>query len=423
MQTAAPRRSQQEDDSMSDIRIGIIGTGLISNRHMRVWGKIPGVQIVAACDVHEKRLAEWGQRYGVAPENLYRNYKDLLARDDIDAVDVCVHNNLHMPLSIAVMRAGKHCYCEKPMAGSYADGKRMYDAQAVYGKKLAIQISSIMNSQTRIAKKMVEGGELGDIYHIRSVGERRLGRPAVDMRGAFQPEFYSAEYAGHGALFDIGVYHLSQLLYVAGLPELESVYGAAYTAVDIDPRLLQGRKFEVEDLGVGMARYKGGITMDILESWAINMDEIGKTFIAGSKGGLKFEGVDAYGGKLALDPTGPFQPKMPQLYYYGTDRYGNMVDVDLKVQENERHEENRDAGIRIYNDNQLHWLAYLKGELTDETRYNTPYIALQALLVSEGIFLSQKLGRSVTKDEIEAMSVSTAIQRQTTDWGVLEYDF
>lgn len=405
---------------MKELRIGFIGTGVISHRHMRVWNQLPGVKVVAGCDVNEKTLNAWGAKYNV--ENLYRDYKDLLARDDIDAVDVCVHNNLHVPISIAVMKAGKHCYCEKPMAGSYADAKLLYDAQKVYGKKLAVQISSIMTKQASMAREMIDEGKLGNIYHMRSVGYRRFGRPGLDYK-MLSPDFYSGFYAGHGALFDMGVYHISMLLFAAGIPELESVYGTAYTGVDIDERLLEGRTFDVEDLGVGLAKYKGGLTLDIIESWALNVDAIGNTFIAGNKGGLRFTGIDSYGGPLAIDPGSPYKPDPATLSFYGYDEKGNLVDTDLHLMESQMIEENLNPAAALYYDNHKHWVAYLNGELTDETRYNTPWLALQTMLVSEGIFLSKKLGRSVTKDEIEAMSESTSVRRQETDWGILEYDF
>ena len=406
---------------MKELRIGIIGTGVISNRHMNVWTKLPSVKVVAASDVDEKKLEAWGARHGIT--DLYRDYRDLLARDDIDAVDVCVHNNLHTPLAIQVMKAGKHCYCEKPMAGSYADAKLMYDAQKAYGVKLAIQISSIMTKQAYIAREAVASGKLGNIYHMRSVGHRRKGRPGLDM--PLSPDFYSGKLAGHGALFDMGVYHISALLFAAGIPELESCYGSSYTGVEIDEALLAGRTFDVEDLGVGMAKYKGGLTFDIAESWALNVDEIGSSFIAGSKGGLKFSGFDAYGGALAVDPARAMPVNIPDLSFYGHDEMGNMIDVAYNLGAR------RFAGLRggnpekdlLYFCNHVHWMAYLRGELTDETRYNTPWLALQTMLVSEGIFLSGIHGRSLSKEEIEKMSVSTALKRQETDWGVLEFDF
>lgn len=166
---------------MKELRIGIIGTGMISRRHMTVWSKIPGTKVVAGCDIDEKKVTEWGEKYKIPKENLYTDFREMLKRDDLDCIDVCVHNNLHTPVAVAVMKAGFPCYSEKPMAGSYADAKILYDAQKAYGQKLAIQISSIYNHQTRLAKQLIADGKLGKIYHARSVGHRREGRPGLDM--------------------------------------------------------------------------------------------------------------------------------------------------------------------------------------------------------------------------------------------------
>ena len=65
----------------------------------------------------------------------------------------------------------------------------------------------------------------------------------------------------------------------------------------------------------------------------------------------------------------------------------------------------------------------MRDELTEEERIDSPYIALQTALLSEGIFISDKQGRSVTADEIKAMSESNALRRQETEWGTFEYDF
>lgn len=402
---------------MNEIRIALIGTGIISHRHMKVWSQISGAVVVAGCDIDELKLRQWGERYKVA--DLYTDFRQLLERDDIDAVDVCVHNNLHMPISIAVMRAGKHCYCEKPMTGSFADAKTLYDAQKIYGKKLAVQISSIFNLQSRMGRDLIREGELGNIYHARSVGYRRIGRPGVDIQ-ALSPDFYSTRIGGHGPIFDMGVYRISQMLFMMGVPKLESVFGAAYREIEIDERLLHGRKYEVEDLGVGLARYEGGLTMDIVESWALNIDQIGSSFIAGSKGGLKIVNIDTYGGQRSNEDM--FFNNPQELEYFGIEK-GRHVDKKMNVIMNHRAEIAANPGMDLFNDNQRHWLAYLTGELTEDTRYDTPYLAMQTALVSEGIFISEQQRRSVTVDEIEALSVSTAVRQQETAWGAFEYDW
>ena len=420
---------------MKEMRIAIIGCGMISHRHMTVIENLKALgynlKVVAAAEINKDRLIAWGKQYGLDEKDLYQDFREMLKRDDIDEVEVCVHNNLHTSVATAVMAAGFPCYSEKPMAASYADAKILYDAQKKYGQKLAIQISSIYNPQTRIAKKMIAEGKLGKVYHARSVGHRRQGRPGYDMP-FFSPDFINPKVGVHGPLFDLGIYHLAQMLYVLGMPELESVYGFQSCDYWTDPAIdkLVGRTAPVEDLGVGLARFKGGLSMDIYEDWAIHMEDIGGSFIAGSLGGLKFLDVDQTGGPMAVPAGGQIvgggNLQKPRLVYYGVDSEAKLFETKLDCaigdvtgqQELLIHPE-----MAMYNDNQLQWYSYLWGDLTDETRIDSPYIAMQTAFLSEGVVLSSDLGRSVTADEIKAMAKSIALREQETEFGTITYDF
>lgn len=392
---------------MKEVKMGIIGTGVISKQHMELYSKIPNAKIVAACDIDKTKLEAWGKQWGV--EDLYTDYREMLKRDDIDAVDVCLHNNLHTPMAIEVMRAGKHCYCEKPMAGSYADAKTLYDASKELGKELSIHLSFLFNPSSRQARKMVETGDLGHVYHARSVGYRRRLRPGLDVPPPmFSVDFLTKKWAQHGALYDMGVYHISQMLYILGVPELQRVSGSIYQELPIDSRLPGANMMEVEEMGVGFAKYENGLTLDIIETWAINMDDLGKGFIAGSKGGLRF-----------IDEMGFRGPSVGLKYI--TELDGRTVETDLQVAANSITESVVDPASRFWANDQVHWIAYLSGQISE--RYDTAWLALQTMKVSEGIFLSSELGREVTADEIEALSVSSAIRTQETEWGTFNYEF
>ena len=390
---------------MKELRIAIIGCGMISHRHMTVIENLnkrgQNLKVVAAAEIDKDKLLAWGKQYGIAEENLYQDFREMLKRDDIDEVEVCVHNNLHTSVATAVMAAGFPCYSEKPMAASYADAKILYDAQKKYGQKLAIQISSIYNPQTRIAKKMIAEGKLGEIYHVRSVGHRRQGRPGYDMP-FFSRDFIDPKIGVHGPLFDLGIYHLAQMLYVLGMPELESVYGFQSSRYWTHPAIdkITNRTAPVEDLGVGMARFKGDICMDIYDGP-----------MAVPEGGQIMGGGDL---------------QKPRLTYYGMNEDNQLFTTQLDcaltdtygLQESLIHPE-----LDLYNDNQLQWYSYVRGILTDETRIDSPYIAMQTALLSEGVVLSNELGRSVTVDEIKKMAKSIAIRDQETPFGTIHYDF
>ncbi len=163
------------------IRIGIIGVGQIGKHHLNTYKSIPGVELVAAADINEAEVKRVGEQYGIS--SVYTDFRQLLKRDDIVAVDVCLHNNFHAPVTIAALRAGKNVYCEKPMAGSYRDAKAMYDTAAKLKVKLSVQLSTLYSNETKVAKTLIDEGQLGKIYHARSTGFRRRGRPFVDGYG------------------------------------------------------------------------------------------------------------------------------------------------------------------------------------------------------------------------------------------------
>ena len=108
------------------VRIGIIGTGQIAKYHLQQYAKIPEAEIVAVCDIREDEMQSVSQQHEVPAT--YADYRDLLKREDIDCVDVCLHNFLHAPVTIAALDAGKHVYCEKPMSWTYAGSKSMVEA-------------------------------------------------------------------------------------------------------------------------------------------------------------------------------------------------------------------------------------------------------------------------------------------------------
>lgn len=108
--------------SNKEIRIAIIGCGMISERHMTVIQNLKkqgqNLTVVAAAEIVPERLEAFGKRWGIPKENLYADFREMLKRDDIDEVEVCVHNNLHTSVATAVMAAGYPCYSEKPMSAS-----------------------------------------------------------------------------------------------------------------------------------------------------------------------------------------------------------------------------------------------------------------------------------------------------------------
>lgn len=360
-------------------RIGIIGTGQIGGYHLSEWAEIEEIEVAVACDVDEEALAAACEAHGIPDRET--EFRKVLERDDIDAVDVCLHNNLHAPVTIAALHAGKHVYCEKPIAGSYADGKTMVDAAAETGNRLHIQLSRLYADATTAAKMVIDAGELGKMYHARATEYRRRGRPYVDGYGTAR--FVQKEHSGGGALYDMGIYEISRMLYLLGNPKVERVTGRTYTETAMDPE--RGKAFDVEELATGMVVFEGGLTMDIVSAWAIHLDPFSPSYIAGSEGGVRVEPFSLH--KTVAD-----------------------IDFDMTTELNAVRGRRRLMQPDLDRDmssSQRHWSAVLHDRIG---LLPTAELALNTMLIQQGVYLSHERGREVTADEVIEASVSTAVE-------------
>jgi predicted dehydrogenase len=361
------------------VRVGVIGVGQIGKHHLNTYTqKIPDAEIVAIADINEAELTRVAETYKIP--NTYTNFRELLKRDDIQAVDVCLHNNYHMPVTVAALEAGKHVYCEKPMAGAYIDALTMYKTAQASGNRLSIQLNTLFEKPTKAAKAIIDQGLLGHIYHARSVGFRRRGRPFVDGYGT--PQFVQKQTSSGGALYDMGVYHIAMMLYLLGNPVVDRISGKIYQETDMDDARREKSGYNVEELGLGFIKLQDGLTLDIIESWAIHLDKLDSSSIIGSKAGIR------------LDPFGFFYSLGDLDINAGADMGG----FDWRLHSLR---ENADG----YDSAQQHWVASLQGRIP---LLPTAELALKTMLISEGIVLSDRLGREVSADEVEQMSVSTA---------------
>src|SRR5690606_6652936 len=101
---------------------------------------------------------------------------------------------------------------------------------------------------------IIDEGGLGRIYHARSTGFRRRGRPYVD--GYATPAFVKKEISGGGALFDMGVYHIAEILYLMGTPRIERITGKVYQETSMDEKRRAESGYNVEEMGVGFVRFE-----------------------------------------------------------------------------------------------------------------------------------------------------------------------
>ncbi len=171
-------RSEIKPSANDRIRIGLIGAGIIGHYDADAALKVVGVELVAVCDLYTGRLEFAKEKWG---KDMFttRDYREVLEREDIDAVLICTPDHWHQRISIDALNAGKHVYCEKPMVHKIEEGKAIIDAQKE--SKKVFQVGSQRASALAVleAKKVLESGMIGELTYIQAYCDR------TDFRGAW----------------------------------------------------------------------------------------------------------------------------------------------------------------------------------------------------------------------------------------------
>ena len=159
---------------MAELNVGLIGCGFMgrthTNAHKRLADFFPELAskpvLKAICDCNEDAANAFAAQWGF--ESVETDYRQLLARDDIDVVDICVPNNLHKDIAIAAAEAGKTIICEKPLAMSVAQGEEMVAAVEKAGVPNLISYNYRRIPAVTLAKNIIDQGKLGKIFHYRA---------------------------------------------------------------------------------------------------------------------------------------------------------------------------------------------------------------------------------------------------------------
>lgn len=254
------------------LRFGIVGCGRISARHAQSLSEIAQAKLVAVADVVESRARRIAQEDHVVS---YTDYRRLLARNDIDVVNICTPSGLHAGMAIEAMQSGKHVIVEKPMALSVSDADRMIAAAKATERKLSIVLQNRYNLPMQELRRAVESNRLGRLL---------LGNATVRW---YRPqEYYEDGWHGTwlmdgGALMNQSIHHIDALQWIMGEP----TSAFAFTAT-------LAHRMETEDTGVAVVQFRSG-ALGVIEGSTITYPENleGSLAVFGERGSLKVGGT------------------------------------------------------------------------------------------------------------------------------------
>ena len=282
------------------LRIGLIGTGFMGRAHVFAFASArkvfdlpmqPVLHTVA--DVTEEAAASAAAEFGFARST--SDWRTMVRDPGIDAIDITAPNALHKEMALAAIDAGKHVYCEKPLAPSAEDAREMAQAAEAKGVRTQVGFNYLCNPMIGLAEEMIAAGELGEIRGYRGIHCEDY------MADAEVPFTFRHDPAGGGALADIGSHALATADFLLG--PIAEVMGHCVTTIAERPDGKGGRRtVEVDDVGRAFLRFRCGATGSIEGNWVAT----------GRKMQHDFE-VYGTGGALAFS-----QERFSELHYYST---------------------------------------------------------------------------------------------------------
>ncbi|QHW33728.1 Gfo/Idh/MocA family oxidoreductase [Paenibacillus rhizovicinus] len=150
-------------------KVGLVGTGFWSDKHLQAWSRIPGVQITALCNRSEGKLRHAAAKYGVPEAQLYSSIDEMLAKADIDIVDIVTGTETHLEFVKKAADAGKQIMCQKPFASSLAEAEEMVAHAEKRGVRLMVTENWRWLDPFQTIKSVLDSGELGKVHVARYI--------------------------------------------------------------------------------------------------------------------------------------------------------------------------------------------------------------------------------------------------------------
>ena len=260
--------------------IGIIGCGKISQvRHIPEYAQNPDARLAGFFDLNKERAQELAVRYG---GKAFDSYEELLADREIDAVSVCVANNVHAEITVAALKAGKHVLCEKPMAMNLKECEDMVRASKETGRFLMIGHNQRLAKAHAEARKLIESGLIGDIITFKT-NFAHSGPETWSIDPGRNVWFFDKKKAVMGAMADLGIHKTDLIQYLTG-SRVAEVIGYLGT---LEKREASGSLIGVDDNAICIYKMENGCIGTMTASWTCYGAEDNSTILYGTKGVMK----------------------------------------------------------------------------------------------------------------------------------------
>ncbi|HXT08206.1 MAG TPA: Gfo/Idh/MocA family oxidoreductase [Roseiarcus sp.] len=269
------------------LRVGLIGTGFMGKTHVFGFATAPKVfdlpfdiELRTVADVTQAAAQRAAADFGFARAT--SDWRDIIRDPEIEVVDITAPNALHEEMALAAISAGKHVYCEKPLAPRSAGARRMAEAAEAAGLRTQVGFNYLCNPMLGCAREMIRSGELGEVRGYRGLHCEDF------MADAASPFTFRHDPEGGGALADIGSHALATAEFLLG--PISKVMGDCVIAIQERPLATGGaRPVTVDDTTRAFLRFENGATGSIEANWIATGRKMQHDFeVWGTRGALSF---------------------------------------------------------------------------------------------------------------------------------------
>jgi len=247
------------------VKVGIIGSGFISDIHVRSIKTIPDAEIVACSSIEEESLEKFTEKYSIP--NSFADYTKMLELDEIDLVVLGVPNDLHAQMAVDCANAGKNVICEKPICNNLKDADLMIESCKKAKVKLMYIEQYCFAPKYIKLKEIIQSGSLGDIYYIKH---------SQKHDGPHSEWFYNIDRTGGGVVMDMGCHTFGFFRWLTNNAKIENVYS--------DLGIYMHKNTLAEDNAITIIKFDGGITALSEVSWAKKGGYDDRAEVYGTKG-------------------------------------------------------------------------------------------------------------------------------------------
>jgi predicted dehydrogenase len=237
---------------MEKAKVGMIGLGWIAQVfHMPIISKFNDAEITCVCDRDKTRARAIAEKYGI--KRFYTDYKEMLANEELDAVDICTSTDMHKEVSIACLEAKRDVFVEKPIARKLDEAIAIAESVKKNRRQLMVGMNHRFRPDAMMLRSFIENSELGKVFYAKTGW---LKKPSSE--GSW---FSQKEMSGGGVILDMGIVMLDLALWMTGYPEVSRVNATNYS-----------HKTKVEDSSVAYLTMKNGATITIEVSWNFHIE-------------------------------------------------------------------------------------------------------------------------------------------------------